>query len=124
MNANLASIGRSRPITPALSPVVQRVAPGGASLTKHQQNTITSLRNPTRRHHRQCITAQSTRDDSPTASIDEAKLRKEIIKIEVTEPVVEQRAESAALTVAAAAAFGAGIWAVLGRGKAEGKTFQ
>jgi hypothetical protein len=96
------------------------VAPVGASLAKEQQNSNSSSNSPLRSRYRQCIKAQSTRDDS-SASIDEAKLRKELIKIEVAEPVVEQKAESAALTVAAAAAFGAGIWAVLGRAKAEGK---
>ena len=67
--------------------------------------------------------AQNSRDDA-SASIDEAKLIKEIQKIEVLEPEVEERAESAALIVAAAAVFGAGIWAVLGKAKAEGKGIQ
>jgi len=120
MNAKPTNISRSRPVAPALSPVVQRVAPAGASLAKQQQNSSGSSRSPIKSHYGHCIRAQNTRDDS-SASIDEAKLREEIIKIEVVEPVVEQKAESAALTVAAAAAFGAGIWAVLGRGKAEGK---
>lgn len=62
--------------------------------------------------------AQSSRDDT-TASIDEPGLRKEIQKLEVLEPEMEQSAESAALPVAAAVVFGAGIWAVLGHAKAE-----
>jgi hypothetical protein len=121
MNAKLASIVRGRPVTPVLSPVVQRVAPG-ASGAQHQ--TSRSLPSTLRPPYRHCIRVNATRDESPSASIDEAKLREEIIKIEVTEPVVEQKAENAALTVAAAVAFGAGIWAVLGRAKAEGEIFS
>jgi hypothetical protein len=52
---------------------------------------------------------------------EDVELVEEIRKIEIVEPEVERKAESAALTVAAAVAFGAGIWAVLGRTKAEGK---
>lgn len=37
---------------------------------------------------------------------------------------MEQSAESAALPVAAAAVFGAGIWAVLGHAKAEGENIE
>lgn len=51
----------------------------------------------------------------------EAELFEEIKRIEIAEPEAERKAESAALTVGAAVAFGAGIWAVLGRTKAEGK---
>jgi hypothetical protein len=123
MNSNLANIARSRPVAAALSPVVRRVAPGGARLAQQQQYSSGSSRIPLRPRYRQYVSAQGTADESASASIDEAKLREEIIKIEVIEPVVEQKAESAALTVAAAAAFGAGIWAVLGRGKAEGKKY-
>ena len=44
----------------------------------------------------------------------------EIEMIEVDEPLLEKGAETAALTVAGSAAFGALIWAVLGKTKAEG----
>lgn len=43
----------------------------------------------------------------------------EIEMIEVDEPLIEKGAEIAALTVAGSAAFGALIWAVLGKTKAE-----
>lgn len=121
MNAILPNVVRSRPVSSVFSPVVHHVASRRASLATQQQNSSTSSRSSLRIPHRRCIIVQNASDESPSASIDEAKLREEIIKIEVTEPVVEQKAESAALTVAAAAAFGAGIWAVLGRAKAEGK---
>ena len=67
----------------------------------------------------------SRREDA-SASIDEAteteaELIKEIKRIEVDEPELEAGAESAALTVAAATAFGAGIWAILGKAKGEGE---
>lgn len=45
----------------------------------------------------------------------------EIEMIEVDEPLLEKGAEIAALTVAGSAAFGAVIWAVLGKTKAEGE---
>lgn len=47
----------------------------------------------------------------------------EIEMIEVDEPLLEKGAETAALTVAGSAAFGALIWAVLGKTKAEGEYF-
>lgn len=70
-------------------------------------------------NHERC---HGTRDDA-AASTDETLFEKEISErlelIEVEEPLAEGRAESASLTVAAAVLFGAGIWAVLGGGKAE-----
>ena len=45
----------------------------------------------------------------------------EIEMIEVDEPLLEKGAETAALTVAGSAAFGAVIWAVWGKTKAEGE---
>ena len=47
----------------------------------------------------------------------------EIEMIEVDEPLIEKGAEIAALTVAGSAAFGALIWAVLGKTKADGEYF-
>lgn len=45
----------------------------------------------------------------------------ELERIEVLEPEIESGAENAALTVIASTAFGALIWAVLGKTKAEGE---
>jgi TerC family integral membrane protein len=68
------------------------------------------------------VTLFATRD-SANASVDEplseAELRREVQRLELEEPAFEAGAESAALTVAAASVFGAGIWAVLGKTKAE-----
>lgn len=73
--------------------------------------------------------AQASRDEGAGAgggsggTVVDATAEREALKslelLEVTEPAVEERAESAALAVAAAVAFGAGVWAVLGRQKGE-----
>ena len=74
---------------------------------------------------RRCCRVDAFKDKAAasSASIDDAEMLQELQNVEVLEPVVEQKAESAALTVAAATAFGAGIWAVLGKAKAEGVCF-
>lgn len=71
--------------------------------------------------HRKTLLKASRDDD--IASTEEASrekaLREELELIEVKEPLAEESAEAASLTVAAAVAFGAGIWAILGKNKAE-----
>ena len=75
------------------------------------------------RHDGLQVLNRSSNEDS-TASIDEplydTGLIEELEKVEVAEPEVEQRAENAAIYVGAAVAFGAAVWLVLGRTKAEG----
>jgi hypothetical protein len=58
--------------------------------------------------------------DDLTVSQRDEQLIAEVTRIEVLEPIVEEKGESAALAVAAAVAFGAGVWALLGRAKGEG----
>jgi len=77
-------------------------------------------------HGRRWTLALSARDDA-SASVDEAQtaesdLLKEIKILEVDEPELEEGAENAALTVGLAMAFGAAVWAVLGKTKGEGRT--
>eukprot|EP00887_Chlorella_sp_A99_P008179 scaffold12.g8179.t1 len=55
----------------------------------------------------------------PSMSKTEKEALKTMQRLEVSEPMVEERAESAALSVGAAVAFGAGVWAVLGHQKGE-----
>jgi hypothetical protein len=66
--------------------------------------------------------AAASLDEGPAAAAAarEAELRREVELVEVLEPEVERSAEGAAATVAAAVAFGAGVWATLGRAKGEG----
>lgn len=70
------------------------------------------------------IFCRASNEDS-TASVDElpndSGLLEELEKVEIAEPEAEQKAENAAIYVGAAVAFGAAIWLVLGRTKAEGK---
>ena len=70
------------------------------------------------------IFCRASNEDS-TASVDglsnDSGLLKELEKVEIAEPEAEQKAENAAIYVGAAVAFGAAVWLVLGRTKAEGK---
>lgn len=64
--------------------------------------------------------ASASLDDAAGPSVAEADLIAAVEQLEVEEPLLEQSAESAAAAVAAAFAFGAGVWAVLGKAKGEG----
>lgn len=66
------------------------------------------------------VSSSPVSSSSNNGSVDEAILREEINKIEIKEPEIESEGENAALNVAAATAFGAAIWAVLGKSKGEG----
>lgn len=54
----------------------------------------------------------ASQDESPQRSLDEEEVVMQ--QLEVEEPLVEERAESAAATVIAAMMFGAGVWALQG----------
>ena len=70
------------------------------------------------------LPALASQDDASASLDDAVAAESDIIRaveqLEVEEPALEQSAESAAAAVAAAFAFGAGVWAVLGRAKGEG----
>lgn len=89
-------------------------------------NVITLVLQQVQRHrsspdlkHSSKISALGSRDDATASADDLVLAEKELQRIEVEEPLVEEKGENAAGIVAAAVAFGAGVWAVLGQTKGQ-----